>query len=92
MCFSVGIHFFNFRKPLTGGMAVTISPYSPTEGLNVGLQGQWWGVAGQVGYGFGKKGGIFWEADGGLPPGGSLTIYNVSKPINNLNDSKNNNK
>ncbi len=90
MCFSVGIHFFNFRKPLTGGMAVTISPYSPTEGLNVGLQGQWWGVAGQVGYGFGKKGGIFWEAGGGLPPGGSLTIYNVSKPINNLNDNNNN--
>jgi len=68
--------------PGVGG-SVTWSPSDPTTGWNVGIQGQG-GLAGQVGYGFGKGGGWFWEAGvgGGYPTlfGGSITGYYVFGP------------
>jgi len=60
------------------GPTITWSPSEPTQGWNVGLQGAY-GVAGQVGYGFGQGGGWFWEAGAGTP-GISLTGYYVWGP------------
>ncbi len=62
------------------GITVTGSPYSPTHGWNAGLQGQF-GIAGQIGYGFGKGGGWFGEIGAGYPPGVSLTGYYVWGPF-----------
>jgi RHS repeat-associated protein len=68
--------------PGVGG-SVTWSPSDPTTGWYVGIQGQA-GLAGQVGYGFGKGGSWFWEVGvgGGYPTlfGGSITGYYVFGP------------
>ncbi len=61
-----------------GGVSVTWSPSNPIPGWNVGLQGGYWG-GGQIGYGFGKGGGSFWEV-GFVTPGGSFTGYYVWGP------------
>ena len=56
---------------------MTWSPYDPSTGWNVGLQGGYWG-GGQGGYSFGDDGGWFWEI-GFVTPGGSLTGFYVFK-------------
>lgn len=70
------------------GFAVTWSPYDPSPGLNVGVQGGVFGIGAQYGFSFGKRGhgkcevenrGKFWEV-GVSTPGASITEYYVRDP------------
>lgn len=61
-------------------MSVTTSTSEVSTGFAVGAQATF-GVAGQVGYGFGEGGGWFGEVGGGFPPGGSVTGYYVPGPL-----------
>jgi RHS repeat-associated protein len=69
--FGVGLAF-----PPGLSFSFTWTRSSPTEGLNVGLQGQS-GGAYQAGHSFGTCGGGFSEIGGGWPPGLSGTAYVV---------------
>ena len=57
-------------------VSVTYSPSDVSPGWAIGA-GFTAGGAGQIGYSFGKDGGLFWERGGGWPPGISVTFYYV---------------
>jgi len=74
-----GYFGFGVAFPPGLGFSFTWTRSSPTEGINVGLQGQSGGAA-QIGHSFGECGGGFSEIGGGWPPGASATTYVVLPP------------
>ena len=67
------------------GIALTLSPQKPVPGPAIALQAGYW-LGGQIGWSFGKGGGLFWEI-GFVTPGASLIAFWVFPEVDPCNET-----